>query len=34
MTDGIFAPAAKLEEWYGAMKSEETLITASFLFSE
>ena len=34
MTDGIFAAAAKLEEWCGAMKSEETLITTNFLFSE
>jgi len=31
--DGMFAPAAELDEWCGAMKSEETLIAASFLFS-
>ena len=34
MSDGILAPAAKLEERCGAMKSKETLITTSFLFSE
>jgi hypothetical protein len=34
VTDDILAPAAKLEEWCGAMKSKETLITTSFLFSE